>query len=99
MPLHGVNSSVRPDYFMYGGFKMGYGRDTISFPQWLGQFSKTGKYQIALTDIQAKMRTKVSGERDEIRQYYYPTLWPRLYEPLTKNEVSLKLYFKVYINS
>lgn len=87
MPLHAINSTVRPASLMYGGFKS-YGRDTISFPMWLGQYSKTNKHIRALGEIQAKMRLKVSGDRDEIRQYYYPTLWPRLFNPLTENSVS-----------
>ncbi|TIA86680.1 hypothetical protein E3P99_03598 [Wallemia hederae] len=89
MPLHAMNSTVRPASIMYGGFKGGYGRDTISFPMWLGQFSKTNKYIRALSEIQAKMRLKVSGERDEIRQFYYPTLWPRLFSPLTDTSPAL----------
>ncbi|TIB92580.1 DNA replication factor C, large subunit [Wallemia mellicola] len=82
MPIHAIHSTVRPASFMYGGFKSGYGRDTISFPAWLGQYSKTNKYNRALGDIQARMRLKISGEANEIRQYYYPTLWPSLYKPL-----------------
>ncbi|TIB26034.1 hypothetical protein E3P88_01310 [Wallemia ichthyophaga] len=84
MPLHAMNSTVRPASFMYGGFKS-FGRDTISFPMWLGQYSKTNKNIRALGEIQAKMRVKVSGDRDEIRQYYYPTLWPRMFNPLTES--------------
>lgn len=96
MPIHAIHSTVRPASFMYGGFKSGYGRDTISFPAWLGQYSKTNKYNRALGDIQARMRLKISGEANEIRQSYYPTLWPSLYKPLIETNVRFHTALKIF---
>ncbi|KAI6112589.1 replication factor RFC1 C terminal domain-containing protein [Pisolithus sp. B1] len=82
MPLHAVCSTVRPASFVYGG-GMGYGGPSgMSFPQWLGQNSKQNKLGRQLSDIQARMRLKVSGDKVEIRQSYVPALFPHLVKPL-----------------
>ncbi|KAI6010360.1 replication factor RFC1 C terminal domain-containing protein [Pisolithus microcarpus] len=82
MPLHAVCSTVRPASFVYGS-GMGYGGPNgMSFPQWLGQNSKQNKLGRQLSDIQARMRLKVSGDKVEIRQSYVPALFPHLVKPL-----------------
>ncbi|GMK58517.1 hypothetical protein CspeluHIS016_0505490 [Cutaneotrichosporon spelunceum] len=84
LPLHAVTSTVRPAYHIYGMNRPtgGSGWGGPSFPQWLGQNSKMGKLQRELTDIQIRMRLKVSGSRDEIRQQYMPLLAGKIVKPL-----------------
>lgn len=63
----------------------GYGGpNAMSFPQWLGQNSKQSKLSRQLTDVQARMRLKVSGDKAEIRQSYIPSLFPHIVKPLTE---------------
>ncbi|KAI0333409.1 DNA replication factor C, large subunit [Cubamyces sp. BRFM 1775] len=82
MPLHAVCSTVRPASFLYG-MGAGYGGpNAMSFPQWLGQNSKQSKLSRQLTDVQARMRLKVSGDKGEIRQSYIPALFPHIVQPL-----------------
>ncbi|CAL1702003.1 unnamed protein product [Somion occarium] len=82
MPLHAVCSTIRPASFLYGSGG-GYGSPhPVSFPQWLGQNSKQNKLHRELTDMQARMRLKVSGDRNETRQSYVPTLFTHLVKPL-----------------
>ncbi|KAL4241253.1 Replication factor C subunit 1 [Abortiporus biennis] len=82
MPLHAVCSTVRPASYMYG-HGGGYGSpNPICFPVWLGQNSKQNKLTRQLTDIQARMRLKVSGDRVEIRRFYVPALYPHIVKPL-----------------
>ena len=50
--------------------------------RWLGQNSKQGKLQRQLTDIQIRMRLRVSGSRQEIREQYMPMLANRIVLPL-----------------
>jgi hypothetical protein len=50
--------------------------------RWLGQNSKQSKLQRSLTDIQIRMRLKVSGDKSEIRQAYVPALFPHVVHPL-----------------
>ncbi|KAI0640589.1 DNA replication factor C, large subunit [Trametes meyenii] len=82
MPLHAVCSTVRPASFLYG-MGAGYGGpNAMSFPQWLGQNSKQNKLSRQLTDVQARMRLRVSGDKHEIRQSYIPSLFPHIVQPL-----------------
>ncbi|KAL1723420.1 replication factor RFC1 C terminal domain-containing protein [Schizophyllum commune] len=82
MPLHAVCSTVRPAYEMYGSGG-GYGSpNQVSFPQWLGQNSKQNKLARQLSDVQIRMRLKVSGDKPEIRQSYIPHLFPHIVQPL-----------------
>lgn len=55
---------------------------SMTFPQWLGQNSKQGKLQRQLGDVQIRMRLKVSGDKNEIRQSYIPALFPRMIQPI-----------------
>ncbi|KZV77014.1 DNA replication factor C, large subunit [Peniophora sp. CONT] len=82
MPTHAALSTVRPASFIYGQGG-GWGSDTpMSFPQWLGQNSKSNKLSRALGDVQIHMRLKVSGDKNEIRQAYIPALFPHIVQPL-----------------
>lgn len=87
LPLHAVTSTVAPAYNIYGMNRAtpGGGWGGPSFPQWLGQNSKQGKLQRELTDIQIRMRLRVSGGRDEIRQQYMPLLANKLVTPLIED--------------
>ncbi|PFH45686.1 hypothetical protein AMATHDRAFT_158196 [Amanita thiersii Skay4041] len=88
MPLHAICSTIRPASFMYGtGVHYG-GPNSMSFPQWLGQNSKRIKLIRQLGDIQVRMRLKVSGDKDEIRQSYIPALHPNLVRPLAEDGAS-----------
>ncbi|OSX60707.1 hypothetical protein POSPLADRAFT_1048084 [Postia placenta MAD-698-R-SB12] len=82
MPLHAVCSTVRPASFLYGMGAAYGGPNAMSFPQWLGQNSKQNKLVRQLTEIQARMRVKVSGDKTEIRQSYTPALFPHIVKPL-----------------
>ncbi|KAI0788071.1 replication factor RFC1 C terminal domain-containing protein [Fomes fomentarius] len=89
MPLHAVCSTVRPASMLYG-MGAGYGGpNAMQFPQWLGQNSKQNKLSRQLTDVQARMRLKVSGDKSEIRQSYLPALFPHLVQPLMESGVSV----------
>ncbi|VDC01871.1 unnamed protein product [Peniophora sp. CBMAI 1063] len=82
MPTHAALSTVRPASFIHGPGG-GWGSETpMSFPQWLGQNSKTNKLSRALSDVQIHMRLKVSGDKNEIRQSYIPALFPHIVRPL-----------------
>jgi replication factor C subunit 1 len=52
----------------------------------LGQNSKRQKLARLLGDIQIKMRLKVSGSRDEVRQDYMPLLASKIVLPMTRKE-------------
>ncbi|KAJ8072409.1 DNA replication factor C complex subunit Rfc1 [Marasmius tenuissimus] len=82
MPLHAVCSTVRPASFVYGSGVHFGGAGGISFPQWLGQNSRMNKLNRQLSDVQVKMRLKVSGDKSEIRQAYIPALYPHIVQPL-----------------
>ncbi|KAG6906768.1 hypothetical protein DXG01_012244 [Tephrocybe rancida] len=82
MPLHAVCSAVRPASVLYGTGAHYGGPNSMSFPQFLGQNSKQGKLTRQLTDVQIRMRLKVSGDKSEIRQSYLPALFPHIVKPL-----------------
>ncbi|KAF9457260.1 replication factor RFC1 C terminal domain-containing protein [Collybia nuda] len=82
MPLHAVCSAVRPAASLYGTGAHYGGPNSMSFPQWLGQNSKQNKLNRQLTDVQIRMRLKVSGDKTEIRQSYLPALFPHIVRPL-----------------
>ncbi|OCF36183.1 replication factor C subunit 1 [Kwoniella heveanensis BCC8398] len=86
LPVHAVASTVRPASLIYGSMRStgGPGGWGPSFPQWLGQNSKMGKLQRQLTDIQIRMRLRVSGSRAEIREQYMPMLAAKIVLPLTQ---------------
>ncbi|KAF8638476.1 hypothetical protein AX17_002187 [Amanita inopinata Kibby_2008] len=88
MPLHAVCSTIRPASFVYGNGVHYGGPNSMAFPQWLGQNSKQNKLMRQLTDIQIRMRLKVSGDKSEIRQSYIPALYPHLVQPLVEEGAS-----------
>ena len=55
---------------------------TDSCHRWLGQNSKQGKLTRQLTEVQARMRLHVSGDKSEIRQSYIPAMFPYIVKPL-----------------
>ncbi|KAI9594841.1 replication factor RFC1 C terminal domain-containing protein [Syncephalis fuscata] len=77
MPTHALFSCVRPAYFMHGGMQGLY-----QFPSWLGQYSKAGKADRQLAEVQARMRLRVACGKDEIRASYIPLLSQALTNPL-----------------
>ncbi|KAJ9111852.1 hypothetical protein QFC20_002439 [Naganishia adeliensis] len=56
--------------------------------RYLGQNSKRTKMARQLGDVQIKMRLKVTGSRDEIRQDYMPLLSSKVVLPLTSKKGS-----------
>ncbi|KAH9928881.1 DNA replication factor C, large subunit [Fomitopsis serialis] len=88
MPLHAVCSTVRPASFLYGMGATYGGPNAMSFPQWLGQNSKQTKLTRQLTEVQARMRLHVSGDKAEIRQSYIPAMFPYLVKPLAEQGAS-----------
>ena len=65
-----------------------------TFPRWLGQNSKQNKLARQLSDVQIRMRLKVSGDKAEIRQSYIPALYPHIVEPLIDDgSVSIAIRF------
>jgi replication factor C subunit 1 len=50
--------------------------------RWLGQNSKQSKLSRQLTDVQIRMRLKVSGDKFEVRQLYLPALFSHIVSPL-----------------
>ncbi|KAG7562255.1 hypothetical protein FFLO_02341 [Filobasidium floriforme] len=85
LPAHGFSSTIRPAYWIYGGSSAA-GYNPVSFPAFLGQNSKRQKLARLLGDIQIKMRLKVSGSRDEVRQDYMPLLASKIVLPLTRKD-------------
>ena len=53
--------------------------------RWLGQNSKQNKLMRQLTEVQVRMRLKVSGDKSEIRQSYIPELYPYIVQPLMED--------------
>ena len=88
LPAHGIASTIRPAWHIYGS-SMDAGYSPVSFPQWLGQNSKQQKLGRQLGDVQAKMRLRVTGGRDEIRQDYLPILAYKTIQPLAKKGASV----------
>ncbi|WWD09050.1 hypothetical protein V865_007170 [Kwoniella europaea PYCC6329] len=86
LPFHAVQSTVKPASLIYGPGRSQGGPDGWgpAFPQWLGQNSKQGKLGRQLTDIQIRMRLKVSGGRNEIREQYMPLLASKIVLPLVQ---------------
>ncbi|KAL1918388.1 uncharacterized protein VTP21DRAFT_3048 [Calcarisporiella thermophila] len=80
MPVHAYFSCVRPSYFAAGG---GGGR--YDFPGWLGKNSKAQKYLRLLQHIQAHMRVRISGDKNELRQSYIPMMLAPLTTPLIRD--------------
>ncbi|KAJ7283158.1 replication factor RFC1 C terminal domain-containing protein [Mycena rebaudengoi] len=70
MPLHAVCSTVRPASFLYGTGAHYGGPNSLSFPH------------RQLSDVQIRMRLKVSGDKSEVRQSYIPALFPHIVRPL-----------------
>ncbi|ODV75582.1 replication factor C subunit 1 [Cyberlindnera jadinii NRRL Y-1542] len=77
MPLHAVMSTLRPACLISG---QAGGR--INFSAWLGQNSKTGKYQRLLTELQYDTRLRTGTDRVEFRLEYIPVLVKKLLKPL-----------------
>ncbi|KAF9365235.1 hypothetical protein BGX34_010798 [Mortierella sp. NVP85] len=85
MPVHAAFSCVRPSYFVHGSMRPGSGGaygPMMQFPGYLGQNSKASKYNRLVKEIQIRMRLKISGDKNEVRQSYLPALFPALTQPL-----------------
>lgn len=67
LPAHAVFSTVRPAFFMHG-----FSNGQFSFPAWLGNFSKQGKFSRLLKELYIRMRMETSGNKNDVRQSYIP---------------------------
>ncbi|KAF9434321.1 hypothetical protein BGZ76_008211 [Entomortierella beljakovae] len=88
MPTHAAFSCVRPSFFVHGSMRPGSGGHMgpmMQFPGFLGQNSKSAKYNRIVKDLQIRMRLKISGDKNEVRQNYLPVLFPTLTKPLIKD--------------
>ncbi|CCE84036.1 Piso0_004638 [Millerozyma farinosa CBS 7064] len=77
LPFHGVMSSVRPCSKVAGSITQ-----RINFAGWLGQNSKSLKYQRLLQEIQYHTRLKTSTDKAQLRLDYLPLLTKKLTTPL-----------------
>lgn len=79
LPFHAVMSSVKPSMEVAGNMS---GR--MAFSAWLGQNSKTMKYQRLLQELQYHARLRTSADKSELRLQYMPLLVKRLTDPLVE---------------
>lgn len=77
MPIHAAYSCAMPSELMHGHMGGMY-----NFPAWLGQSSKANKYSRLLKEAHLHVKSRVSGNKNELRQAYLPTLVDRLTLPL-----------------
>ncbi|KAI8452350.1 replication factor C subunit 1 [Phakopsora pachyrhizi] len=83
MPLHGVFSCVRPAYYCHGpSTSTGYPGGGFSFPAWFGKNSTQTKLNRLLSEVQMRMKLKISADKREVLMSYLPILYPRLFDPL-----------------
>ncbi|KAF9093711.1 hypothetical protein BGX23_002998 [Mortierella sp. AD031] len=92
MQTHAAFSCVRPAFFVHGNMRPGSGGNfgpMMQFPRqvlgaidYLGQYSKSSKYNRLVKEVQIRMRLKISGDKNEVRQNYMPALFPALTRPL-----------------
>ncbi|KAI8352966.1 replication factor RFC1 C terminal domain-containing protein [Mortierella sp. GBAus27b] len=91
MQVHAAFSCVRPSFFVHGSMRPGSGSGygpMMQFPGYLGQYSKSSKYNRLMKDLQIRMRLKISGDKNEVRQSYLPVLFSSLSQPLIDNGTS-----------
>ncbi|KAI0242312.1 DNA replication factor C complex subunit Rfc1 [Massospora cicadina] len=80
MPIHAAYSCAMPSELMHGHMLGMY-----NFPAWLGQNSKANKYSRQLKVAHLHVKSRVSGNKNELRQAYLPTLVGRLTLPLLRD--------------
>ncbi|KAK6457112.1 replication factor RFC1 C terminal domain-containing protein [Scheffersomyces xylosifermentans] len=81
LPFHGVMSSVKPSSEVAGVLKQ-----RINFAGWLGQNSKTMKYQRLLQELQYHTRLRTSTDKKELRLDYMTVLLKRMTDPLIEKQ-------------
>lgn len=77
LPFHAVMSTVKPSMEVNGAVQ---GR--INFTLWLGNNSKTMKYQRLLQELQYHTRLRTSTSKTELRLDYMPVFCKKLSTPL-----------------
>lgn len=77
-------SRARACLLFEGDTKLVTDTDEWLFCRYLGQNSKASKYNRLVKEIQIRMRLKISGDKNEVRQSYLPALFPALTQPLVK---------------
>lgn len=77
LPFHGVMSSVKPSFETAGTFSQ-----RINFTSWLGQNSKTMKFNRILLDLHYHTVLRTLTNKDQFRLYYIPLFIKKLALPL-----------------
>lgn len=85
MPTHAVFSCVTPSYYTHGVSASTTPGPPYSFTSWLGNNSKQSKLMRLLREIQGHMRVRISGDRNEVRQGYFQTIYNRMPRRLAKD--------------
>lgn len=80
LPFHAVMSTVKPSMAVNGGLQA-----RVNFTSWLGNNSKTMKYQRLLQELQYHTRLRTSTSKTELRLDYMPVFCERLTVPLLDN--------------
>ncbi|KAI9252346.1 hypothetical protein BDA99DRAFT_179359 [Phascolomyces articulosus] len=76
MPVESALGCVRPAGYMYGA-STGFNR--INFPGYLGQNSKSSKFERIVNEMRGNMRFATSADRYQIRQHYVPVFNERIF--------------------
>ncbi|KAJ9064148.1 DNA replication factor C complex subunit Rfc1 [Entomophthora muscae] len=79
MPIHAAYSCAMPSDIMHG-----YMSGPYFFSSWLGQNSKSNKHARLLKETHLHLKSRISGNKNELRQSYLPTLVTRLTKPLAQ---------------
>lgn len=77
LEVQAMYASVLPGYYMEG-----HVGGQINFPSWLGKNSKRSKFQRLVCELQAHMRTTISGSRESVNMDYIYHLKDRIIKPL-----------------
>lgn len=86
LPFHGVMSTVKPCLEVNGAITA-----RINFTSWLGQNSKTMKYQRMLQELQYHTRLRTTASKTDLRTEYMPLLSVRVSTPLvTEGEAGIQ---------
>ncbi|KAI7855495.1 replication factor RFC1 C terminal domain-containing protein [Circinella umbellata] len=84
MPVESALGCVRPAGFMHGKTKGFNSFNNFSFPGWLGQNSKSSKFDRIVNELRSNMRFNTSADRYEIRQHYVPAFNDRIFKYLAE---------------
>lgn len=81
LPFHAVMSSIKPSLEIAGSVTQ-----RINFSAWLGQNSKTMKFERLLQELQYHTRLRTFTDKTELRLDYMPLLIKTLTDPIVKEQ-------------